>query len=191
MKKVEHFEHPILIVITGRPGSGKTTLARTLARTIRCPIISRDEIKEGLVNTLKNSEILFEADLNGDVYNTFFETIEFLLRKNITLVSEAAFQHKLWTPKLNSLKKIAQIKLICCSVNSQLAKSRFIQRGLEDPERAYFHDDWSIQKTKEGTDPLNSSYEPPKLSVPTLIVDTSENYQPIFEEIVAFVNDPV
>jgi len=40
-----------LIVVTGRPGSGKTTLAHTLAKAIHCPLISRDEIKEGLVNT--------------------------------------------------------------------------------------------------------------------------------------------
>jgi dephospho-CoA kinase len=42
---------PTLIVVTGRPGSGKTTLTRTLAPLVRCPVVSRDELKEGFVHT--------------------------------------------------------------------------------------------------------------------------------------------
>src|SRR5438046_2072899 len=42
---------PVLIVVTGQPGSGKTTLALPLSQALRCPRISRDEIKEGLIRT--------------------------------------------------------------------------------------------------------------------------------------------
>lgn len=181
----EQRNYPTLIVITGRAGSGKTTLSRTLAQAIRCPIISRDEIKEGLVNTIQSSTDSLEIDLNRQVYHTFFETLEFLLNRQITLIAEAAFQHKLWTPKLEPLQAIARIKIILCAISPSLAKSRFIQRGINDPERAQFHDDWTIQQTDE--DWLSRPYEPPQLTVPTLIVDTSNEYQPMFDDIVAFV----
>ena len=42
---------PRLIAVTGRPGSGKTTLARALAQRLRLPAVIRDEIKEGYVRT--------------------------------------------------------------------------------------------------------------------------------------------
>src|SRR5262245_20191183 len=109
---------PTLVVVTGPPGAGKTTLAHRLSRAIRCPLISRDEMKEGLVNTLRRNNT-FSADVNGYVYGVYFDTLERLLSSHITLVTEAAFQHKVWSPKLISLREIARIRLICCIIPAE------------------------------------------------------------------------
>jgi Ni2+-binding GTPase involved in maturation of urease and hydrogenase len=40
---------PVLVVVSGPAGSGKTTLAHEIARAIGCPAICRDEIKHAVV----------------------------------------------------------------------------------------------------------------------------------------------
>lgn len=181
----EQANYPTLIVVTGRPGAGKTTLSRRLAQAIRCPLISRDEMKEGLVNTLRATPN-HELDLNLHIYHTFFDTLDFLLNQQITLIAEAAFQHKLWSPKLEPLQNIARIKIILCTISPLLAKSRFVQRGIDDPHRAQFHDNSAAQLTD--IDWLSRHYDPLHLPVPTLEVDTSDGYQPPFDDIMAFIN---
>ena len=176
---------PSLVVVTGRPGSGKTTLAHALARAIRCPAVCRDEIKEGLVNTTGR------AGEPGDpiawqVHEAFFETVSLLLGHRVTLVAEAAFQHKVWAPKLEPLRDAARIRIVVCAVDPQLARSRRIERGLADPARERFHHDGVVRAAREGCDPPTEGYEPPRLDVPTLAVDTADGYRPSFDTIVAF-----
>src|SRR5262245_50913503 len=91
-----------LVVVAGRPGSGKTTLAHALAKAIRCPAICRDEIKEGIVNSLAPAATPTDA-IQRHTNDVFFKTIELLLQHGVTLIAEAAFQHKLWAPRLEPL----------------------------------------------------------------------------------------
>ena len=182
---------PKLIVVTGRPGSGKTTLAHALARSIRCPAFCRDEFKEGLVHTYDKRLMPSDHEhLNGQIYDTFFRVIELLLRDGVTLIAEAAFQHKVWLPKLQPLQDLAQIRLIVCTIDPLLAQTRFIQRGLSDPERENYHGSGFIQLNKEDTKQALPTYEPPRLAVPSLTVDTSDGYKPCFEQIREFALQP-
>jgi predicted kinase len=169
---------PMLVVVTGRPGAGKTTLAHLLARKVGCPAICRDEIKEGLVSTTGEKGTPGDA-IARQVHTIFFDTVEFLLRRNVTLVAEAAFQHQLWAPRLEPLRGAARIRIVHCIVNPVVARSRIRARITANPVRARHHDALLL--------PQLEAYEPPRLTVPTISVDTSDGYRPDLDELLAFV----
>jgi predicted kinase len=168
---------PTLIVVTGRPGSGKSTLVPRLAGEIRCPAVCRDEIKEGLVNARGQLDAL-DVEVAKAANEAFFATIRLLLQRGVTLIAEAAFQDRIWGPRLEELKSIADVRVVVCAIETDLARSRHAQRSEADPARKRFHD----------VGPIAESYQPPQLDVPTLMVDTSDGYRPGFETIVAFAS---
>ncbi len=171
---------PLLIVVTGRPGSGKTTLAHALAKEVHCPAFCRDEFKEGFVNTVNGSHDALGSDVNRQIYETFFQAVEWMISKEISLVVEAAFQHKLWAPKLEPLQDLSRMSIVICTIDPLLARSRFTERCLADSTRERFHGDRTVSAAIADYDPL-------RLSTPTLHVDTTGGYRPGMEEIVSFV----
>lgn len=125
-------------------------------------------------------------DLGRQVYEAFFDTVNLLLNHHITLVIEAAFQHKLWAPKLEPLRETARVRIVLCRVAPELARLRQVERDQSDPARAGFHHSRVVQAVREGRNLPIGNYDPPHLDVPTLTVNTADGYLPAFETIVAF-----
>lgn len=179
---------PTLTIVTGRPASGKTTLSRILAREIRCPLLCRDELKEGYLNTFQASHGNVDDSVAVTIYETFFQTIELLLSKHISLVAEAAFQHKLWQPKLMPYLDIATIRVVICDISPALALTRYTNRMSADLSRERYHGD-QAELAKETGLALVTSYIAPYIAVPTLRVDTTDKYNPGIPAILAFIHD--
>ena len=176
---------PKCIIVTGRAGSGKTTLARKLGERLWMPVISRDEIKQGYVNTYGVPHDQLPPDINRLVSDFFFDIVNKYLAGNISVVIEAAFQHKVWEPWMAQLVKLASPWMVSCSVDDAVVMRRDLQRGLENPEREFYHGDRRVshfRKTGEVLPP--ETYEPPKLDFPTIEVSTDEGYVPTIDEIV-------
>lgn len=184
---------PKCVIVTGRPGSGKTTLAGELCRKMYLPKISRDEIKEGYVNTFGVRHDKLPEDTNGTVNEVFFETILNLLKGNISVVTEAAFQHKLWDRIVPRINEIALAYIVICDLNAELCARRHLERGLADPRREFYHGDKRVTVFREtGKFEAGGEYIPPQYDVPTLRVSSVDGYAPSLDTIVEFVyNQPI
>lgn len=178
---------PKCIIVTGRPGAGKTTLSGELSRRLWMPRISRDEFKEGYVNTFGIKHDQLPPDTNGIVNEVFFETILNILAGKISVVIEAAFQHKLWDKVIPQVMQVASAYIIICSLDAETSARRHLERGLKDANREFFHGDKRVTLYKQtGEFSPGGPYDPPHYDVPTLEVSTLNGYDPAIESIIEF-----
>ncbi|UPK41331.1 AAA family ATPase [Paenibacillus pabuli] len=180
---------PYLIVITGRPGSGKTTFSKEFGNEIFMPVISRDQIKEGYVHTLGKSHNELPEDANKIATEIFFDTLMGLITNNVSVIAEAAFQHRIWSTKLEQFIGKAQVFLLICKVDEKIALDRFVRRGLDNSLREYFHGDKGVDLARKGIELSVSPYEEPRINVPIFKIDTSGEYNPSIKALVRKILD--
>ncbi|MBS1722885.1 MAG: AAA family ATPase [Armatimonadetes bacterium] len=160
---------PICIAITGRPGAGKTTLARELGVQLSFPVVSRDAIKEGYVWTQGVPHDSLPDDTNRLVTSAFFSILAGFLDHEVSVIVEGAFQHAVWESWLSPVLERARVVVVVCVVDPATAAQRHLDRGLAHPEREHFHGDHRVKhyrKTGEILPP--NEYVAPELGVPTL-----------------------
>jgi predicted kinase len=61
-------ERPLVVVVTGPPAAGKTTIARELAGRLRLPLIAKDTIKEALFDGLGAGDLAWSRRLGEATY---------------------------------------------------------------------------------------------------------------------------
>lgn len=175
--------HPRLIVVSGQGGSGKTTLAHRLAAEIGCPAICRDEIKEGMVHAHgPGFEPAVSDPLTQRTYPLFFEVVKLLVAGGVTIVAEAAFQHRLWVQGLTPLFPLAPVFVVRCFTDQDVLQRRRRQRFAEVATRAAHADTGTFVTPSEPPPAWDAIH----IDAPTLDVNTTDGYDPGLAEVVAF-----
>jgi adenylate kinase family enzyme len=179
---------PKCIIVTGRPGSGKATICKKLQPRLWMPLVSRDEIKEGYVNTfgVKHDELPPDANLTAT--NIFFEIVDQYLTRSVSIIVEAAFQHRVWEPRIKRIGELADPFMIICDIDAETAGKRHLQRGLAEPEREYYHGDKRVVVYREtGAILPAADYETPHFDMPTIEVSTAGEYSPSIDDLIEMI----
>ena len=180
---------PTLVVVSGPPGSGKTTLAHAIARALPCPAICRDEIKEGMAHAEGHAFQGGHGDpLTQRTLPLFFEVVRVLVAAGVTVVAEAAFQDARWRPELEPLSELAQLRIIRCIVDPAVSFERAARRAAESHGRVKAHGDSTLGKGIADWEQVFGSFEHISIPASSLDVDTADGYNPALDEIIAFIN---
>ncbi len=78
------------------------------------PVVSRDEIKEGYVNTFGVQHDQLPSETNRVVSDFFFEVVNQYLTNKVSVIIEAAFQHRVWEPKIPDIASVSRPFLLVC-----------------------------------------------------------------------------
>lgn len=167
---------PLLIIVNGFPGSGKTTLARRLAADIRLPVFSRDGIYETLYDAL-------ECERNGSPplmgvasYTLLYYVVGSVLAAGQSLVVEGFFgRPELRSAEFLQLQRTHDFEplQILCKADGDVLLERFLAR-VESVERHEGHRssdrEW-IEENKERL--LQGRLTPLALGGEVIEVDTT------------------
>lgn len=183
--------HPTLVVISGMPATGKSTLAETLADRLGWPVFTKDSFKELLFDVAGHEGKAFdeaESERIGAQAIALLLTIaDALVAAGVNVVLEGNFRADLAARQLEGFLPRADLRHIYCALDLPDVVARYQQR-LDRDERHPVHADTGnpqdlIAALRE------KDYGPIRLQIPRLIVDTANGFDPPIERIVAFCRD--
>lgn len=133
---------PILVIVLGRPCTGKTTLGRRIARGLGWPFVHKDGIKELLFDNLGWSDREWSKKLGRASSELLYYLAETHLSVGRSLVVESNFVPQFATPKLLALKEKLGFEpfQILCQAPAYILFERFKVRA-ESGERHPGHVD--------------------------------------------------
>lgn len=124
---------PVLIV-SGAPATGKTTLGKKLASEFTLPFLNRDGVKESLYDSLGAGDREWSLQLGVASSQLLFHFLERLVEAGQGLVVESNFVDRYDTPRFEAVLAghAARVVQIHCTAAAPVVIARYEERVARD-----------------------------------------------------------
>jgi predicted kinase len=174
---------PRLIIVSGAPASGKSTLAERLARELHHPLLAKDAFKESLADTLGSRDREWSKALGLAAMRLLYDVAARLLRAGDDAVIESNFYRGISEADLAPLVSLSQAVMIHCQAPAGIITRRYVDRDASGVRHAV-HTGGDLLAELEPK--LEAGvFEPLALDLPLICVDTSDGYDPPLAEVLA------
>lgn len=129
-----HTAKPVIILILGLPGAGKTTLGKKIANELQLPFISKDDIKVRLFDVYgwKDREASKQAGMASFRIMDYF--IEEQIKNGNSLVLESTFNPTYDDARFQAWQKEFGVRYVqlYCYADADVVRERFAERAKTD-----------------------------------------------------------
>jgi hypothetical protein len=170
---------PVLVVVSGPPCTGKTTLARQISAAFGLPFFHKDGIKETLFDTLGCGDAAWSRKLSGASMELLYHITHAELAAGRSLGIEANFRpalaegdrHGARCPNSCAEFRCRPIE-VHCTADAQITVQRFRRRGASGARHPGHHDAEMVATLAESL--TSGAYGPLELGGPLLRLDTTD-----------------
>ncbi len=144
-------EKPVLLIVNGLPGTGKTTLAGRLAADVRLPVFSRDDIYENLYDALECHRNGIPPLIGAAAFSLLYSIAGPLLAAGQSLIVEQFFgRPELRGAEFRRLQQAHDFEPIeiLCKADGEVLLERILARHTRERRHGHQDREW-IEHNRE------------------------------------------
>ena len=167
-------DRPILIIVSGPPAAGKTTIASEIGRRLGLPVFTKDTLKESLHDSFKWSDLESSRKFGFASTMLLYRMLDVQLSSGQSVIAEMNFYAEFDSPRILEMASrfSCQLFQVHCTAQPGILVARYVARARSG-DRHPAHVD--SERTDELITKLAEDvWAPLDLCAPLAEIDTSD-----------------